>query len=47
LDEAEWIFEVLINAKYHFVRRRNPDRYDGKEDAGFCNLLVQAYTEQN
>ena len=36
LDGEEWILEVLIDGKYHFVTRTSPDSYDG--DKGFIEL---------
>jgi len=45
LDGAEWIFEALINGRYHFITRNSPDQYDGKEYAELCNLIVKMYNE--
>ena len=39
LDGSEWIFEALINGKYHFVTRNSPDQYNGKEYAELCKLV--------
>lgn len=36
LDGEEWILEVLIDGKYHFVTRRSPDSYDN--DKGFIEI---------
>ena len=41
LDGEEWIFEAVINGRYHFITRNSPDVYDGKEYAELCNLIVQ------
>jgi len=45
LDGEEWILEVLINEKYHFVTRNSPDVYDGKEYAELCKLVMSAIKE--
>lgn len=46
LDGVEWILEVSMNGRYHFVTRNSPD-YDGGEGyAELCNLVVQAYKEK-
>jgi len=45
LDGAEWIFEALINGRYHFITRNSPDYYDGKDYAELCNLIIQIYNE--
>lgn len=45
LDGEEWILEVLINGKYHFVTRNSPDIYDGQEYAGLCKLVMNAKKE--
>ena len=42
LDGEEWILEVLINGKYHFVTRNSPDIYDGQEYAELCKLVMNA-----
>ena len=38
-DGAEWIFEALIDGKYHFVVRNSPDHYGGKEYSELCKLV--------
>ena len=45
LDGEEWIFEAVINGRYHFITRNSPDVYDGKEYAELCNLIVQIYNK--
>ena len=47
LDGAEWVFEALINGRYHFVLRNTPEYYDGKEYAELCNLVMQIYIQVN
>ena len=42
LDGAEWILEVLVSGKYHFVTRNSPDIYDGQEYAELCKLVMNA-----
>ena len=42
LDGAEWILEVLIDGKYHFVTRNSPENYGGKEYAELCKLVMNA-----
>jgi|GEM_PF-1601427 len=45
LDGAEWILEILIDDKYHFVTRNSPDVYDGKEYADLCKLIIESFNE--
>lgn len=45
LDGEEWILEVLINGKYHFVTRNSPDIYDGQEYAELCKLVMNVKKE--
>lgn len=45
LDGEEWIFEALIDGRYHFITRISPDHYDGKDFAELCDLVVQVYNE--
>lgn len=45
LDGEEWILEILIDDKYHFVTRNSPDIYDGKEYAELCKLIIDTYDE--
>jgi hypothetical protein len=45
LDGAEWILEVLIDDKYHFVTRNSPDAYEGKEYAELCELVMGVFEE--
>lgn len=45
LDGEEWILEVLIDGKYHFVTRNSPDAYDGKGYAELCKLVMNAIKE--
>lgn len=47
LDGEEWILEVLIDGKYHFVTRNSPEDsfYGGKESAEYaelCKLVINA-----
>ena len=42
LDGEEWILEVLIDGKYHFVTRNSPDIYDGQEYSELCKLVMNA-----
>lgn len=44
-DGEEWILEVLIDGKYHFVTRNSPDIYDGREYAELCKLVINASKE--
>lgn len=39
LDGEEWILEVLVDGKYHFVTRNSPHVYDEKKYADLCNLV--------
>ncbi|MCD9854833.1 hypothetical protein LUD75_08955 [Epilithonimonas sp. JDS] len=42
-DGEEWILEVLINGKYHFVTRTSPDSYDqGKDFVELCQLIEKS-----
>jgi len=43
LDGAEWIFEGLIEDKYHFVTRNTPESTDDKDYASLCNLLYEYF----
>jgi hypothetical protein len=45
LDGEEWIFEALIDGRYHLITRNSPDHYDGKDFAELCDLVVQVYNE--
>ncbi len=45
LDGEEWIFEALIDGRYHFITRNSPDHYDGKDFAELCDLVVHVYNE--
>ncbi|MDR6921950.1 MULTISPECIES: hypothetical protein [Chryseobacterium] len=38
-DGSEWIFEALIDGKYHLVTRNSPDHYNGEEYAELCKLV--------
>jgi hypothetical protein len=40
LDGEEWILEVLIDGKYHFVTRNSPEIYGGQEYAELCKLIM-------
>jgi hypothetical protein len=42
LDGEEWILEVLIDGKYHFVTRNSPENYGGQEYAELCKLIMNA-----
>ena len=44
LDGEEWVFEALINGRYHLVMRNSPESYNGKEYAELCKLIKQTYT---
>ncbi len=39
MDGAEWIFEALIEGKYHLVTRNSPNHYNGKEYSELCQLV--------
>lgn len=39
-DGEEWIFEILIDGKYHLVTRNSPQDFDDKEFAELCNSLI-------
>jgi hypothetical protein len=43
LDGEEWIFEAVIDGRYHLITRNSPAFYGGKEYAELCNLIVQIY----
>ena len=45
LDGEEWILEVLIDEKYHVVKRNSPDVYDGKNYAELCKKVINTYRE--
>ena len=45
LDGEEWIFEALIDGRYHLITRNSPDHYDGKDFAELCDLVVHVYNE--
>jgi hypothetical protein len=45
LDGEEWILEVLIDEKYHFVTRNSPENYGGKDYAELCKLVTNAIEE--
>ena len=45
LDGEEWILEVLIDGKYHFVTRNSPTNYGGKEYAELCKLIIKTFEE--
>lgn len=45
LDGEEWIFEALIDGRYHLITRNSPDHYDGKDFAELCDLMVHVYNE--
>ena len=45
LDGEEWIFEAIINGRFHFITRNSPASYGGKEYAELCNLIVRIYNE--
>lgn len=42
LDGTEWILEVLINGKFHFVRRTSPAQINEPEFAELCMLIANA-----
>jgi len=44
-DGEEWILEILIDDRYHFVSRNSPDVYDGKEYAELCTLITNSFSE--
>lgn len=44
LDGEEWILEVLINKKYHFVTRNSPF-YDNVKYTELCKLIMNAMKE--
>jgi len=43
LDGEEWILEGLYNEKYHFITRRSPDVYDGKDYVELCKIFIELY----
>ena len=45
LDGEEWIFESVMNGRYHFITRNCPNLYNGKEFAELCNLIVHIYND--
>ncbi|MCG2431024.1 hypothetical protein [Aequorivita xiaoshiensis] len=45
LDGEEWILEILIDDRYHFISRNSPDVYDGKEYAELCTLIANSFSE--
>jgi hypothetical protein len=42
LDGEEWILEVLIDGKYHFVTRNSPENFGGKEYSELCKIVMNA-----
>ena len=45
LDGEEWILEILIDDRYHFISRNSPDVYDGKEYAELCTLIANSFSK--
>lgn len=44
-DGAEWILEILIDDRYHFITRNSPEVYDGKEYAELCELIANSFVD--
>lgn len=42
LDGAEWILEVMIDGRYHFVTRNSPENNGGQAYAELCKLVMNA-----
>jgi len=46
LDGEEWIFEAVMNGRYHFITKNSSNVYDGKEYAELCNFIAQIYNDK-